>query len=272
MMEPLETSSGNLVETAHKTPRKPDRTRPLKTYSKKATSSGSMDPPLKRRRIEEVARATRPEGSESPSLHQENRSQPPLPPSHTSRHPKRGTIMSYFKVVSPSSSHMSSSSEPPSCGVEVTSTPPSPPPPKTNSRPKKRRRLATKVASRYLEATDDEEEDTIESPVPETDQSATTRREALGILTDKNKDALNKAATRPEQRLEAGKRGKHKGPNSKSVTVQTTLSLSMSDKGFAECKECNMLYNPYHEKDAKFHARRHAAILKSKSQKGSELP
>ncbi|RYP39287.1 hypothetical protein DL767_002296 [Monosporascus sp. MG133] len=180
--------------------------------------------------------------------------------------------MSYFKVVSPSSNHMSSSSEPPSCGVEPTSTPPSSPPSKTDSRPKKRRRLATKVVSRDLDVTDDEEEETIESPAPDTDQSTTTRREGLGILTDKSKDALNKAATQPGQRLEAGKRGKRKGPDSKSVTVQTTLSLSMSDKGFAECKECNMLYNPYHEKDAKFHARRHAAMLKSKAQKGSELP
>ncbi|RYP89671.1 hypothetical protein DL770_004202 [Monosporascus sp. CRB-9-2] len=265
-------SSGSQGETGHKTQRKPDRTRPLKTYSKKAMSSGSMEPPLKRRRTEEVAQDTHPKWSDSPSLHQENRSQPSLPPSHASRHPKRGTIMSYFKVVSPSSNHMSSSSEPPSCGVEPTSTPPLSSPPKTDSRPKKRRRLATKVASRDLDATDDEEEETIESPAQENDQSTTARREDLRILADKSKGALNKAATQPGQRLEAGKRGKSKGPNSKSVTVQTTLSLSMSDKGFTECKECNMLYNPYHEKDAKFHARRHAAMLKSKSQKGSQIP
>ncbi|RYO94553.1 hypothetical protein DL764_007817 [Monosporascus ibericus] len=265
-------SSGSQGETGHKTQKKPDRTRPLKTYSKKATSSGSMEPPLKRQRTEEVAQDTRPKGSESPSLHQEKRSQPSLPPSHPSRHPKKGTIMSYFKVVSPSSNHMLTSSEPASCGVGPTSTPPSSPPPKTDSRPKERRRLATKVVSRDLDATDDEEEETIDSPAPERDQSTTARREDSGILADKSNDALNKATTHPGQRLEAGKRGKRKGPSSKSATVQTTLSLSMSDKGFAECKECNMLYNPYHEKDAKFHARRHAAMLKAKSQNGSEIP
>ncbi|RYP78167.1 hypothetical protein DL769_003248 [Monosporascus sp. CRB-8-3] len=271
-MEPLEMSSGSLVEPSHKTPRKPDRTRPLKTYSKKATSSGSTEPPLKRRRTEEVAQTTRPKGCESPSLQQDNRCQPLLLPPHASRHPKKGTIMSYFKVVSPSSNHVTSSCEPSSCGVEPTSTPPSPPPLKTDSRPKKRRRLTTKIVAKDLDATVDAEEENIESPAPETDQSTTTRREDSGILADKSKDALNKASSQPEQRLEAGKRGKSKGPSSKSVTVQTTLSLSMSDKGFAECKECNMLYNPYHEKDAKFHARRHAAMLKSKSQKGSEIP
>lgn len=46
----------------------------------------------------------------------------------------------------------------------------------------------------------------------------------------------------------------------------------MSDQGFTECKECGMLYNPYHEKDAKLHARRHAAMLKVKAKKSSETP
>ncbi|RYP68048.1 hypothetical protein DL771_006889 [Monosporascus sp. 5C6A] len=271
-MEPLEMSSGSQVQTGHKTPRRPDRTRPLKTYSKKPTSNGSMEPPLKRRRTDEVGQATRPRGGESPSLQQENRSQPSLPPSHASLHPKRGTIMSYFKVVSPSSNHVTSSCEPSSCGVEPTSSPPSSPPLKTDSRPKKRRRLTTKVVPKGLDATGDAEEKTIESPAPETDKSTTTRRENSRVLADASKDALNKTAIQLEQRLEAGKRVKGKGPSSKSVIVQTTLSLSMSDKGFAECKECNMLYNPYHEKDAKFHARRHAAMLKSKSQRGSEIP
>ncbi|RYP12239.1 hypothetical protein DL765_007424 [Monosporascus sp. GIB2] len=265
-------SSGSQVETGHKTPRKPDRTRPLKTYSKKATSSGSTELPAKRRHTGEVAETTRTKERESPSLQQDNRSQPSLPPPHASRDPKRGTIMSYFKVVSPSSNHMSSYSEPSSCGVEPASTPPSSPPLKTDSGPKKRRRLTTKVVSKDLDVTGDAEEETVGRPDPETDQPTTTQRENSGILADTSKDALNKAAAQQEQRLEAGKRGRGKGPNSKPVVVQTTLSLSMSDKGFVECKACNMLYNPYHEKDAKFHARRHAAMLKSKPQRGSEIP
>ncbi|RYO80742.1 hypothetical protein DL766_008051 [Monosporascus sp. MC13-8B] len=265
-------SSGSQVETGHKTPRKPDRTRPLKTYSKKATSIGSTEPPPKRRHSGEVTQTPRPKKSESPSLQQDNRSQPSLPPPHASRDPKRGTIMSYFKVVSPSSNHMSSYSEPSSCGVEPASTPPSPPPLKTDSRHKKRRRLTTKVVSKDLDATGDAEEETTGRLDPETGQSTTTRGGNSGVLADTSKGALNKAATQQEQRLEAGKRGRGKGPNSKPVIVQTTLSLSMSDKGFAECKACNMIYNPYHEKDAKFHARRHAVMLKSKSQKGSEIP
>lgn len=48
--------------------------------------------------------------------------------------------------------------------------------------------------------------------------------------------------------------------------IQQTLSLSMSEKGFTECADCSMLYNPLHEKDRRFHARQHAAIMKARSQ------
>ncbi|CAK7269035.1 hypothetical protein SEPCBS119000_003363 [Sporothrix epigloea] len=47
--------------------------------------------------------------------------------------------------------------------------------------------------------------------------------------------------------------------------VQTTLSLAIAGGDCAsvkECKECNILYNPLHEKDAKFHARYHASVCR----------
>ena len=93
----------------------------------------------------------------------------------------------------------------------------------------------------------------------------------LGALKDTSTNALNQAAAaQSDRRSEAGKRGKSANTKSKpkpkpaAATVQTTLSPSLSDSGFAECKDCNMLYNPYHEKDAKLHARRHAAMVKAK--------
>lgn len=49
--------------------------------------------------------------------------------------------------------------------------------------------------------------------------------------------------------------------------VQQTLSLSMSETGFTECRECSMLYNPLHEKDRRYHARQHAAIMKAREMK-----
>ena len=50
-----------------------------------------------------------------------------------------------------------------------------------------------------------------------------------------------------------------------TVPVQTTLSLAIAGGTSAsvkECKECNILYNPLHDKDAKFHARYHASACR----------
>lgn len=246
------------------------RRRPLRTYSKRATSSDSAEPPRKRQRTDEAAHDVRPMKSSRRSFQENGGSQPSLPPpSHAPTNPKRGTIMNYFKVVSPSSNNLSSSTEPSSCGAEPISTPPSSPPPKADIRPKKRRRLTTKVIPQDIETDEPAENKDPDNPSSEGDRPVpipSDKEAAAGILTGTSASTLNKATAPSQQRSEAGKRGKsHKGPSVKSATVQTTLSLSMSDQGFTECKECNMLYNPYHVKDAKIHAKRHAAILKTKS-------
>lgn len=250
-----------------------DSRRPLRTYSKRAPPSDTGEPPLKRRRAEEVVRDSRPVESPRPSPQQASHSQPSLPPPHAPRHSK-GTILSYFKVVSPSSSsNLSSSVEPSSCGIEPTSTPPSSPPPKAESKPRKRRKLTTRAVSRDLNTDETEGTEDPSSPAPEDDRVNQTSREASRVLEGTSASTLNQTATQLPQQLEPGKRGKAKSrsPKSKS-SVQTTLSLSMSDQGFTECKDCHMLYNPYHEKDAKLHARRHAAMLKTKSKKVSATP
>ncbi|KAI0202916.1 hypothetical protein F4808DRAFT_61644 [Astrocystis sublimbata] len=61
---------------------------------------------------------------------------------------------------------------------------------------------------------------------------------------------------RPDQRE------KKKQKPAPQASVQTTLSLSMHEAHYTECRECGMLYNHLHETDVKYHARRHAAALK----------
>ncbi len=272
----LEMTSPTSPHSSHKMPRKTDRSRPLRTYSKRAIPNDSAEPPLKRRRTDEAARDPgkhRPIETPSHDSPQNKCSEPLLPPSHVPHHhhPKRGTILSYFKVVSPSSNsnNMSSSSmEPSSCsgGTERTPTPPSSPPPRaTNIKPKKRRRLTTKIVPpRELDTAEDEE--TCGQGRPPTKEEPLS-----GALIPTSTNTLNKVAaaaaqSQPERQQQSESRKRRKKTSIKGVsTVQTTLSLSMSDQGFAECSECGMLYNPYHEKDAKFHARRHAAILKTRA-------
>ncbi|KAK7754386.1 hypothetical protein SLS62_003679 [Diatrype stigma] len=270
-MDPIQKAPSDLGEIRREVSKKPDRI-------KRTTLSDSGEPPLKRRRTDEAADDARLLESSRHSFLETNGSQPSLPPSHAPPNPKRGTILNYFKVVSPSSNNTkSSSTEPSSCGIEPTSTPPSSPPRRADVKPKKRRRLTTRVIPKHLDDSDagGNEEDpdvaTSEADLPPV-QPQRQRKAAAGVLTGTSTDTLNRPATPSQQRSEAGKRGKSKDPNPKPATIQTTLSLSMSDQGFTECKECGMLYNPYHEKDAKFHARRHAAMLKAKAKEGSETP
>ena len=127
----------------------------------------------------------------------------------------------------------------------------------------------------------EEEASSADAPDRETDDTHQPSGKAAagtGILEDASPNDLNQAAAAPSHpRSEAGKRGKRGGKKSArtktnpkpkpTATVQTTLSLSLSSdaSGFAECRDCNMLYNPYHEKDARLHARRHAALLSARA-------
>jgi len=48
-----------------------------------------------------------------------------------------------------------------------------------------------------------------------------------------------------------------------ALVTQTTLSLA-SKGSFTECKVCDILYNPLHEKDVRDHTRYHAKICRRK--------
>ncbi|KAI1412069.1 hypothetical protein F5Y13DRAFT_190748 [Hypoxylon sp. FL1857] len=236
--------------------------RPLRTYSKRTSSTETADPLPKKRRIEATSTITAPEDGPAEISHQPNvpHPSPTLPPSQPA---KKGTITGYFKVLPPSSNSILDSSEPPSGSVEPSSTPPSSPP-ISDRQPKKRRRLTTRVVSRsvsedpQIEDVDRDRENEESNTVD--DRSAVSEG-CTNVLLDASSDILNRPIARHKTRSDAGKCGR--GP--KSATVQTTLSLSAAEKGFTECKACNMLYNPLHKQDAKCHARRHAAMLKARA-------
>ncbi|KAI6081050.1 hypothetical protein F4821DRAFT_38907 [Hypoxylon rubiginosum] len=252
-------SSALVTRNATRSIGKPKR--PIRTYSKRTASVDTPEPVSKKRRIDDASAIEPPENAVSkpacePSIRQPSPSLPPL------QQARKGTIMSYFQIIPPTTSSTLPSSELLSERTECTVTPPSSPP--APHKLKKRRRLTTRIISRStsedLAAEDSTEEESEEDNL---DRVAikSSPAEKGGVLSDASADTLNQAASRRKKRSDAGKRGQ----GSKSTAVQTTLSLSAQEKGFVECKDCNMLYNPLHKQDAKCHARRHAAMLKAKS-------
>ncbi|KAI0000257.1 hypothetical protein F4779DRAFT_604733 [Xylariaceae sp. FL0662B] len=175
--------------------------------------------------------------------------------------------MDYFKVVS-SASSSTLPSEPSSDSADPTTTPPSSPP-MPKSKRKTRRKLTTRVMSQETEtagngATGQGDEEGEESATAE--RASTEPREQTAIPANSSQGALDRAQAKAKKRSDAGKRGRGgaapAGP--RQATVQTTLSLALNEKVFTECKECTMLYNPFHEKDVRFHARRHAAMQRAR--------
>ncbi|KAI1849606.1 hypothetical protein JX266_004555 [Neoarthrinium moseri] len=243
---------------------------PLRTYSKRDNMAACAEPPTKKRRTDTAPvrmdasnpaaeRAIETESSPQPLTRVPIQAQMPPPTALPSAPvPKKGTILSYFKVRSPSSATSSSPCAMSSGPVIPSSTPPSSPPVVEASR-KKPRRLTTKPLHRS-ESPEQKKHEVAR------DKSNEPQQEELNagsmVLQPTNSTSLNRKRGREVGKSEAEKHGGARRLKSKHTT-QTTLSLSLTEKQFEECAECNMLYNPYHEKDVKMHARRHAA-LKSK--------
>ncbi|OTA98869.1 hypothetical protein M426DRAFT_100895 [Hypoxylon sp. CI-4A] len=239
------------------------RRRPLRTYSKRTSPIDTVEPLPKKRRLEDTSRTPSPEKQcDSAPQDSEPRFSPALPPSLPA---KKGTITSYFKAV-PSSSNITLPSEPLTETTEPASTPPSSPP-IPSLQQKKRRRLMTRITSRTTSQEPDAGDaiETDEEGAEKTTSEIAVSPGQEGALSEASPDTLNRLGSRERNPLEARKHGKYKKQPIKASSIQTTLSLSASEKGFTECKECDMLYNPLHKQDAKCHARRHAAMLKSKS-------
>ncbi|OTB10495.1 hypothetical protein K445DRAFT_252470 [Daldinia sp. EC12] len=253
------------LQTESRVATKPQRTRVLRTYGKRASSSDSAQSASKKRCIDKTDTAIL-SNNDTPAESPCDASIPPSPTLPPAQPIRKGTIMNYFKVV-PSSSSCASHSPAPSSGpVDPTSTPPSSPP-ASSLQSKTRRRLTTRIVSRATsvesKAEDMEEEDE-KAKVNEVDTVSMSPNNSSQAFSEISSATLNLPVIKPKRQADNKRERNIKKP-SKPTTIQTTLSLSIDDKGFTECKECDMLYNPLHKQDAKYHARRHAAILKAKS-------
>lgn len=226
---------------------------------------------------------------------------PALPPPTTA---KKATITSYFRVVPHLNSDSSScadnrhpSSDISTGAMPSTSSPPSSPPPLASSSHsekeararRKPRRLTTKAKPRETSPTlgDDEGGTDNEAEEPatrsrrgqatatpkqgsENQAAATDREQDRKVLSSKTPSTLNRevpTTTPAPASVAASNPRKRQRTRAEPAMVQQTLSLSISETGFTECRECSMLYNPLHEKDRRFHARQHAAILKAREMK-----
>lgn len=236
----------------------------LRTYSKRATPRDDSEPPAKKQKTRDAAKSpasnvpkTISMKPELASLKNPKSKQPELPAQRAAEPSKKGTIMSYFKVTSPSSG-TATPCEISSEAVDLPSTPPSSPPALSHDR-KRRRRLTTKPSYQSTPELESEK-DASESAA----EDAPEKMIKTLALSDAAAQKLNQKDQGEESRSEARKRGatsKIAKPK-KTATVQTTIVLSLNETGFVECQECNMLYNSLHEKDVKLHARRHAAVLR----------
>ncbi|KAH8668747.1 hypothetical protein BX600DRAFT_262482 [Xylariales sp. PMI_506] len=247
---------------------------PLRTYSKRSTVNNSTTLPAKKRPLEGVT-SEQPEIESSrkkakvvePTAPAQVQSAQQLVPAQAPQ-PKRGSILNYFKVTSPSSGNASSAS---ACAQSSEPTC-SQPHPEPSSSPgsiiepsrKRPRRLTTKPTRQTQGAN---------TSIDLGDTEHTYSEKINVVLQDisiniVNQDQRDREATAVKSGLAPGATGregtrKMKRPQ-RTKAIQTTLSLSLSEKQFTECEECKMLFNPYHDKDVKLHARRHAAMVKKR--------
>ncbi|KAI0185243.1 hypothetical protein EV127DRAFT_208853 [Xylaria flabelliformis] len=251
------------------------RRRPLRTYSKR-TSTDSNEPTSKRRCIVETSTASIPngEGHIAPSGSERN-AMSSISKSHSLPPIKKGTITAYFGIitsqqptVTPSSD---SSSDPSSEPNEPATTPPSSPPVIT-TRKRRARRLKTRVVTQSI---DEEEGDEEEQENQDSKKRSKRIRDVEPpththppVLSESTLDSLNQIRNVTSSRSGAGKPLENQQREKKQASVQTTLSLSMHETHYTECKECGMLYNHLHKTDIKYHARRHAALRRAKTQAG----
>ncbi|KAI0878228.1 hypothetical protein GGS24DRAFT_14107 [Hypoxylon argillaceum] len=253
------------------------RRRPLRTYSKRTSSTESIEPTPKRRCINNLPMPsiqdedTKP--STSDSEHGATASMAKLPPSLPLT--KKGTITAYFGRITPQLPAIISSSDPISEPLSEDGpiiTPPSSPPAIPTKR--RTRRLKTRVVTQHLdekEASDEEQENQDEKErIGRTRVRESPALRCASALSEITPNTLNQTENTATNRSEDGKVLGNKRQEKKTASVQTTLSLSINEAQYTECKECGMLYNHLHKMDVQYHARRHAALRRAKIRASAE--
>ncbi|KAI0533783.1 hypothetical protein GGR58DRAFT_95601 [Xylaria digitata] len=274
-----------LPKEASRIPRKPERPyisslksspmetrrRLLRTYSKRISSTESTEPAPKRQcfprshtaSIQDEEIHLNPTDPEHSTTDSESKPSLPLPPT------KKGTITAYFskRKTQPPVAILSSDPLVDMFPDPDTTTVSPPSPPDTPVR-RSARRLKTRVVTRRIAESEDGEEE----QETRDDEKHIGRIRDINVPSDAHAplleakpNALNLNKGTSSTRPEGGKPRENRRQDAKMPLVQTTLSLSMSEAHYTECKECGMLYNHLHETDVKYHARRHAALRRAKA-------
>ncbi|KAI3318997.1 hypothetical protein HD806DRAFT_299653 [Xylariaceae sp. AK1471] len=252
------------------------RRRPLRTYSKRTSSTETTEPAPKRQCIASSPITASQDGETPLTASESGRNvkpslstiDPSLPPPT-----KKNTITAFFGRILPQPQVTTPSSEPLSESTGPTITPPSSPPIITTKR-KRVRRLKTRVVTQRIddEETSDENKEGHErkkqiGSIHDIEPPAHARPPALSEATP---NSLNQPESISRTRSKTSKRRENRRRDHKTASVQTTLSLSMTETGYTECKECDMLYNHLDKTDVKYHARHHAALLRAKARAGAK--
>ena len=259
---------------AHNPSRKRDK--PLRTYGKRSVSTPEPrgEPPLKRARRksdepaqdEDIPVSTLPEPTSKGQTSEQARTDD----QSSAQSVKGGTrkplsILSYFKPITPR--------EEPASSGNTTDGPKEPPSPLplSASRPKRKPRLLR------LRATSSPPSDAPEDTTDGRKEDADKEQKHSGGEENYASNSNNKARGSPLRdgggnRLNQTKEAKtsdETGPSGtakkkkKAPTVQMTLNIS-AQAAFAECKICDVVWNPLYPDDVKYHLKRHATVLRAK--------
>ncbi|EFX05226.1 hypothetical protein CMQ_3295 [Grosmannia clavigera kw1407] len=268
----------------------PPRRRTIRTYGKKRPLADSAD---EDGRHPAPSVRTANAASDSAETVKPTSSKVPSPPSTTasdgsSKKHKRSGILRYFQpaplprscthTTSSSSSQCSAGESDRSAAPESTSQtaavtgtpPPSPPRSPPTARPRQKRRL--NIRPDIPDVSEKKAESDTKTARPEEDAKGDgqDRQSQTGSGTTASSVRM-RARMRArmlgmcglvDQEQQASARKKTPTP---AASTQTTLSLTIGGDAMKECTECNILYNPLHEKDAKFHARYHASLRRKRA-------
>lgn len=254
------------------------RDKPLRTYGRRSTATPEPrgEPPAKKIRVDttlqqdnsvDLSNKATTEASQSQTSSRRQSSDQLLPqPSRDQVH-RGSSILNYFKPIPAQSPILAP--------TENKMTTPEKPSPASSTQGSRIRRaprlLRLRAASRGSDGSSDENaSSTGTHDTDEYDSSPDRKRKFNEGLQEGGPNLLNLGSGRvsPEEGQPTVTTRSKKAQ--RSPAVQTTLNIS-AQAAFAECKECDTVWNPLYPDDVKYHAKRHAKMTKGNKRKVDEL-
>ncbi|KAI1169521.1 hypothetical protein F4777DRAFT_215524 [Nemania sp. FL0916] len=244
------------------------RRRPLRTYSTRTACTAPAEPAAKRRCSGASSPTTiQPHDRSVTAQTPEQSTSNPIAQSSPLLSTKKGTITAYFGRRMPQPPTLPFS-DPLSDALSNCRTPSTTPPssPPSSSRKRRARRLKTRVATQAREDSessgdDQENQDAKDQTKLLHGVNSTERVQPATSALSRAKSSVLHQADDISTTITAGSRSQDEQRREhRPASIQTTLSLSMTNTQYVECKECGMVYNQLHKTDVRYHARRHASL------------